>query len=286
MASGKLQACRWVAAGVAAVLLGSCSSHVDKGDELMAQKNFYEAIAEYRLAVAQDERDPEARAKLGIAYHRVGRLEEAEAELRRVVLLAPKEGSYHEALGDVLYDRDRLAQARSHYGSAVAGGRDNAHVRVRIAEAELAAGNLKGASDNLSRALAMEPDSAEANKGMGDLMNHANAYEPAETYYRRALAVEPANTKVRNNLGLVYRKWERYDDAIEMFQSTLQSDPNNEDALRYLANIYYERQEYGEAEKYYDRILQLNPDDGNARLGKNAIRWLREQGKLPESSPQ
>lgn len=284
---------RWPILVVAACLFVACTSRVDKGDDLMERKDFYGAIAEYRQAIARDATNAEAHAKLGMAYHRVGRVEDAETELRQAVRLAPREAQYHAALGDVLYDlaqkkmpadMDSLRAAREHYGMALKQGEDTAHIRTRIAHTELATGNLKGASEQLHIALQKEPDSFEANKVMGDMYHQTNVYERAEEYYLHALEIDPESINARNNLGLVYTKWKRFEDAIESFESVLEDDPRNKDALRYLANLYWDLGELMKVEEYFDRMLEIDPDDAHARGGKKWIEDLRKEGKLEEES--
>jgi Flp pilus assembly protein TadD len=55
------------------------------------------------------------REALGIAYFRIRRWEEAEAEFRVLVELAPADHYAHFALGRALERQGRTAEARGHY---------------------------------------------------------------------------------------------------------------------------------------------------------------------------
>jgi Flp pilus assembly protein TadD len=63
-------------------------------------------------------REPEKasiREALGIAYFRIGRWDEAEAEFRTVLELAPTDDYAHYALGRVLEKQGRTKEANGHY---------------------------------------------------------------------------------------------------------------------------------------------------------------------------
>ena len=55
------------------------------------------------------------RETLGIAYFRIGRWREAEAEFRAVLELSPTEHYAHYALGRTLEKLGRLTEANGHY---------------------------------------------------------------------------------------------------------------------------------------------------------------------------
>ena len=55
------------------------------------------------------------REALGIAYFRIRRWEEAEAEFRKVLELAPTDDYAHYALGRCLEKQGRQAEANGHY---------------------------------------------------------------------------------------------------------------------------------------------------------------------------
>ena len=55
------------------------------------------------------------REALGIAYFRIGRWEEAEAEFRKVLELSPTDDYAHYALGRALQKQGREHEANGHY---------------------------------------------------------------------------------------------------------------------------------------------------------------------------
>lgn len=81
-------------------------------------------------------RDPDKasiREALGIAYFRIGRWEEAEAEFRKLLELSPVDDYAHYALGRCLQKQGREREAHSHYklASSLAPGSKQYRARVQ-----------------------------------------------------------------------------------------------------------------------------------------------------------
>jgi Flp pilus assembly protein TadD len=74
------------------------------------------------------------REALGIAYFRIGRWEEAEAEFRKVLELSPTDDYAHYALGRALQKQDREHEANGHYKLASSLRPRSKQYRARIKE--------------------------------------------------------------------------------------------------------------------------------------------------------
>jgi len=82
-------------------------------------------------------REPEKasiREALGIAYFRLHRWEEAEAEFRKVLELSPVNDYAHYALGRTLEKQGRAQEANGHYKLASSLRPGDTHYRSRIKE--------------------------------------------------------------------------------------------------------------------------------------------------------
>jgi Flp pilus assembly protein TadD len=82
-------------------------------------------------------REPEKasiREALGIAYFRIRRWEEAEAEFRKVLELSPVNDYAHYALGRCLEKQGRLHEANGHYKLASSLRPESEQYRARIKE--------------------------------------------------------------------------------------------------------------------------------------------------------
>jgi Flp pilus assembly protein TadD len=72
------------------------------------------------------------REALGIAYFRIRRWAEAEAEFRAVLELSPADDYAHYALGRTLEKQGRAAEANGHYKLASSLNPDSKHYSARI----------------------------------------------------------------------------------------------------------------------------------------------------------
>jgi len=73
------------------------------------------------------------REALGIAYFRIGRWSEAEAEFRELLEISPVNDYAHYALGRSLEKQGRIAEANRHYklASSLDPGSDQYRARIR-----------------------------------------------------------------------------------------------------------------------------------------------------------
>ncbi len=72
------------------------------------------------------------REALGIAYFRLRRWREAEAEFRAVLELSPTDDYAHYALGRVLEQQGRAAEANGHYKLASSMAPDSGRYAARV----------------------------------------------------------------------------------------------------------------------------------------------------------
>ena len=72
------------------------------------------------------------REALGIAYFRIRRWDEAEAEFRAVLELSPADDYAHYALGRTLEKQGKAAEANGHYKLASSLNPDSKHYSARI----------------------------------------------------------------------------------------------------------------------------------------------------------
>ena len=91
-----------------------------------------QATVSLEKAKARDPEKASIREALGIAYFRIGRWEEAEAEFRKVLELSPVDDYAHYALGRCLEKQGRAAEANGHYKLASRMRPGEAHYASRI----------------------------------------------------------------------------------------------------------------------------------------------------------
>jgi Flp pilus assembly protein TadD len=86
-----------------------------KGKQHLEQGMAAQATVALEKAKAREPDKASIREALGIAYFRIKRWKEAEAEFRAVLELAPADDYAHYALGRALEKQGRNAEANGHY---------------------------------------------------------------------------------------------------------------------------------------------------------------------------
>src|SRR4051795_12318538 len=86
-----------------------------QGREHLAKGRAAQATVSLEKAKAREPDKASIREALGIAYFRIGRWEEAEAEFRKMLELSPIDDYAHYALGRCLQKQGREREANGHY---------------------------------------------------------------------------------------------------------------------------------------------------------------------------
>ena len=98
------------------------------------------------------------------------------------------------------------------------------------------AGDILGAIDAYSAALAVEPNHAGVRSNLGAAYVRLGKFDEAVEQYREALRIDPTSPTVRFNLGLAYYKAARLPDAIAAFEEVTKLAPDNTAAVLLLGD--------------------------------------------------
>ncbi len=135
-----------------------------------AAKDYDKAEADYLEILRKDEHNPNTLANLAAIQLEMGRLEEAEKNIKLALAAAPNDGYNLSILGYVKYRQGKFDDA-------------------------LAA---------LSRAAKAIPQSAEIQNYLGVTLSQKGLRGPAETALRKAIQIDPKYSDAQNNLAVIY----------------------------------------------------------------------------------
>ena len=107
-----------------------------KGKQHLEQGMAAQATVALEKAKAREPDKASIREALGIAYFRIRRWSEAEAEFRKLLELSPVNDYAHYALGRSLEKQGREAEANRHYKLASSLRPESKQYRARIRELE------------------------------------------------------------------------------------------------------------------------------------------------------
>src|SRR6266404_7021087 len=227
-------------------------SHVERFSTPEVRAERSEADAGARLAVNPN--DDQALNARAVARMRLGRYEEAQADLRRAVLLKPANAEYQANLGYVLWKLGRADEAVAAERSALKLDSQNTTAHYQLGRFLLRLGehkDLNEAISELRRALELDPRQYEvrfeliaAYRELGDLAQAAaqldvlqdsrptdprvfyvtglldadrNDLNSAVKNFNEAINRDPTMYAAWQDLGLPYEKLNRWDDAVKVF---------------------------------------------------------------------
>ena len=201
---------------------------------------------------------------LGNLLQETRRLEEAEAAFRKAIALTPDRPEFHSNLGNLFRLAQRLPEAEAAYRRAIDCMPDNPASHNQLGLLLTAAGKQAEAELAYGRALELNPGFADVHNNLGILFKQSEKPAAAEAAYRRALELNPGFAEALNNLGIVLFEDDRFTEAEAVFRRALELNPDFADAHSNLGNLLKEAQRLSEAEAAYRRALDLQPADAKA----------------------
>ena len=212
-----------------------------------------------------------------------GRLEEAEARLRRAVELAPREVSVLNALGLVLNRLERPDEALGRFDAALEAAPDFAPGHYNRGAALDALGRLGQAETAYRRALALHPGHVPALSGLASLALRRGKHAEARRLASEAVAAEPGYFDASMTLASAELALGET-DAAETRVRALIADPRRIPLERALASgllgdVLDARGQAAEAFRAYaacneERRRIYAPAYGEAPTTLDAARWI------------
>ena len=177
-----------------------------------------------------------------------------------------------------------LSRARTRAGNTDDRGNDSGQeVQRLIAEgiSNERYGRVAEAMTSYSRALKIGPDSSEAHRNLGGVLQRLGRYEDAVASYRRALNINPDDAVAHNNIGSALNSLGHADDAAANFRAAIRINPEIAAAHFNLGNSFKDLGQLDDAVICYRRTLAISPDIAAAHCNLGAA--LENLGHLPEA---
>jgi tetratricopeptide (TPR) repeat protein len=145
-----------------------------------------------------------------------------------------------------------------------------------LAEQKRRQGFLADADELSRRAIAAEPDNAEAVHMLGISAHQSGKTAEAIDHLRRAIAINPGLALYHANLGEMCRLTGRIDEAVAAGRRAIELNPNYASALSNLGIALFDQGKFDEALGLYDRAIALDDNFALAYSNRgNALQRLK-----------
>ena len=150
----------------------------------------------------------------------------AEASFRTAIQLDPAYADAHNALGQLLLDRQQLEESAACFFRAAEFAPDLPQPHFNLGVARMMQGRFAEAAESLRRAVALDPHLAPAWLNLGGALQSLRRIDEAADALERAVAIAPSPHAL-NGLGLLRMAQGRTDDAVASFRRAVALDPSN-----------------------------------------------------------
>jgi len=206
--------------------------HTELAQSYMQNGDLQGALTKLNKALSFDPNYVPAHTVMAVLYERIGNQAEAEKHYRRAAALAPDKGDANNNLGAFLCKTGRAAEAGQYFQKAVA---DPFYQTPAVAWTNAgrcleATGDTAGAEDDYRKAIALDPQNAEALLQVATLLFQQNDAFRARAFLQRYDGLgqaSPAGLKLGHDIELRLGN----KDAARNYSRRLQSQfPDSEQA--------------------------------------------------------
>jgi tetratricopeptide (TPR) repeat protein len=236
--------------------------YFESAERSFGEKNYADAIVQYRNAVAQDASFGEARLKLGGAYEATGDLPSAIAEYVRAADLMPNNVNAQLHAARLLLRAGQYPEARQRAVAALGVDSKNPSALVLLANALAGLKDLDGAISEIEEAIDKGPQSTFVYTNLSFLQFQKGNFGAAESALKRAIEIDPKSPSPHESLGNLYWASGQQANAEREMKTALELDPKSVSVNRALAAFYVTARKPNDAEQYFKAYAQLANEVG------------------------
>ncbi len=234
------------------------AAHRYRGELLAASGDQHEAALAYERAVRIDPADVTALVGQAEALRRLERFDAATAALQQALSRSPRNSRAHYILASVAEaggDEHLAASARQNFQRLTEARRhfDQGQVYARR-------GQFDEADDELSRAIEVDPEFADAWLRLGALRLEDDRPQAAIETLLQVAALWPEHPEVHNLTGEAWLQLGEHDKALAAFAATLAQDPGSVAAHIGSGRAHFAEARFSAAQTEFRQSLDIDTD--------------------------
>ena len=202
---------------------------------------------------------PKTAFDTALAFHRRGKLRQAEQLYRTYLKADPRHVGALVGLGVALAGRRGFADAVVLFRRALAVSPNSFDAHANLGAVLVALKREEDAILHLESALALNPQHAESHNALGAAHANANRDEMAVAHFERAIAHKPNYADALSNLAAALQRLGRYGAAHIAINRAIASDSGNAEFHSVLGGLHSEMGTIDAAKAAFEQALKLAP---------------------------
>jgi predicted O-linked N-acetylglucosamine transferase (SPINDLY family) len=228
-----------------------------------------EAEAIYRQVLVEERDQPDALQLLGFLAHQCGHHQQAIDLIRRAMALRPGEATYHNNLATALMALNRLDEAEMELRRALDLKPDADAIRMNLANLLRDAGRIDEAIEQYGQI-----DTAGACMVRGALLQQRGRLADAAAAWRRATELDPMSADAHSNLAQALA-WlgDASEEAVRAGEEAVRLQPDLAEAWNNLGVALKSAGRHDHAARAFERAIELQPQLPAAQMNLGNL-WL------------
>jgi len=257
-------------------------AQVNLGSLLLAGRDFTGALPHLLAAVKLKPNDARAHQDLALALDGAGQHEAAAQEFQRAAALDPNSGTTLLAAGHVELGQKHYAEAAADLTKALALGADKAEAERDLAMADEALGQMPEAAQHLAAHLKLQPSDTAARLHLARIYLGQKQTDLALAELRQ-LDSQSLSPDIEASLGDAYALAGDFSGSEAHYRRALQVLGGEASLHRALAETLLKENKTGQAEAEFRKALAIEPGNSDALKGLASSIYLA--GRYAEAAP-
>lgn len=207
----------------------------------------------------------------GKVYLAMGRLEEALADLSKVIELDPNYADYYFDRADVRRRLGDLAGAVADCDTAISLSPPFYELHYNRGDIKAEAGDVEGALADFGYVVELEPDQLDARVNLVGLLMEGGDPAAAEPHVEEGLVLHPGDPRLLHLRGELALERGDMGAARQDFDAALRADPGLVPALASRAALAHEAGDHGAALADLTAALEADPDNGDLLYNRGYV---------------
>ncbi len=233
---------------------------INQAFKFHSQGNILEAAKLYQHLINEGCNDYRIFSHYGVILKNLGKLQEAEASLRKAIELNPNSAKAHTNLGSILRNLGKLNEAEISLHKAIEINPDFANAHYNLGNVLKDLGKLNEAELSLRQAIRIKSDFAEAHSNLGNVLRDLGKLQDAELSTRKAIEINPDYAISHSNLGSILIDLGKLQDAELSIRKAIELMPDHAMSHCNLGSIFIKLGKFKEAELSIRKAIELNPN--------------------------